>query len=104
MLQAVGILKMWMGFSTVMNTVAFSGHIRVIVLAGAESGEVRIHTFGDICDGMLTSDVILTCSEHGEEMPAWFLMYKAEVHVGGFPSGWKGVGMLQNCPFAAWQT
>ena len=26
------------------------------------------------------------------------------MHVGGFASGWKGVGVVQNCPFAAWQT
>ena len=95
---------MCMGFSTVMNVVAFPGHIRVIMLAGAECGVVRIHTFGAICDGMFTSNVFLTCSEHCEEMLSWFLMYKAEVHGGGFASGWKGVGMLQNCPFAAWQT
>ena len=95
---------MWMGFSTVMNTVAFPWHIRVIMLAGAESAVVRIHTFGATCDGMFSSDVFLTCSEHHEEMPAWFLTYKAEVHVGGFASGWKGVSMLQNYPFAACQT
>ena len=81
-LQAVGILKMWMSFSMVMNVVPFPGHIRVIMFAGAESGVVRIHTFGAICDGMFTSDVFLTCSEHHEEMPAWFLTNKAEVHVG----------------------
>ena len=95
---------MWMGFSTVMNVVAFPGHIRVIMLAGAEDGVLRIHTFDAICDGMFTSNVFLTCSEHHEEMPAWFLVYKAEVHVGEFASGWKGVGPLRNCPFAAWQT
>ena len=39
---------MWMGFSTLMNVVAFPGQIRVIVFAGAESGAVRIQTFGAI--------------------------------------------------------
>ena len=95
---------MWMEFSTLMNIVAFPGQIRVIVLASAESGLVRIQTFGAICDGMLTFEVFLTCNEHHAEMLARFLAYKAEVHVGGFANGWKGVGMLQNCPFAAWQT
>ena len=95
---------MWMGFSTVMNIVAFSGQIRVIVLAGAEGGVVRIETFGAISNGMLTSKVFLTCNEHHADMLARFLAYKAEVHVGGFANGWKGVGMLQNCPFVAWQT
>ena len=72
--------------------------------AGAESGVVRVQTFGAICDGMLTSQVFLICHEHHEEMLARCLAYEAEVHVGGFASAWKGVGIVQNCPFAAWQT
>ena len=68
---------MWMGFSTLMNVVAFPGQISVIVLASAESGMVRIQIFGAICDGMLTSKVFLTCSEHHVEMLARFLAYKA---------------------------
>ena len=36
-----------------------------------------------------------------EVMPAKFLVYKAEVQVGGLASGWKGVGMVQNCLCAA---
>ena len=95
---------MWMGFSTLMNIVAFPGQIKVIVHAGAGSGMVRVQTFGAICDGMLTYKVFLTCNEHCAEMVARFLLCKAEVHVGGFANGCKGVGMLQNCPFAAWQT
>ena len=39
---------MWMGFSTLMNVVAFPGQIRVIVLAGVESAVVKIQTFGVI--------------------------------------------------------
>ena len=85
-----------------MNIVAFPGQIRVIVLASAENGVVRIQIFGASCDGMLTSKVVLTCSKHHAEMLARFLVYKAEVHVGGFANGWKGVVMLQNCPFADW--
>ena len=41
-LQAVGILKICTGFLIVMNAVAFLGHINVMVLAGVESGVVRI--------------------------------------------------------------
>ena len=93
-----------MGFSTLTNIVAFPGQIRGIVIVGAESGKVRIQTFGAICDGMVTFNVFLTCNEHHAEMLARFLVYKAEVHIGGFANGWKGVGMLQNYPFAAWQT
>ena len=52
---------------------------------------------------MLTSEVFLICNEHLEVMLAKFLAYKAEVQVGGLASGWKGVGMVQSCPFAAWQ-
>ena len=52
---------------------------------------------------MLTSEVFLICNEHLEVMLAKFLVYKAEVEVNGLASGWRGVGMVQNCPFAAWQ-
>ena len=76
-----------------MNLVAFPGQIRVIVLASAESGMVRIQIFGANCDGMLTSRVFLTCSEHLAEMLVRFLAYKAEVHDGGLANGWKGVGV-----------
>ena len=55
---------MLMGFSTVMNVAVLPGQIRMIVLAGEESGVVRIQTFGAICDGMLTSEVFLICNEH----------------------------------------
>ena len=92
-LQAVGTVNMWMGYSSLMNFIAFPGQIRVIVFASAESGVVRIQTFGAICDGMLTSAVFLTCSKHHAEMLARYLVYKAEVHISRFANGWKGVGM-----------
>ena len=92
-----------MGFSTLMNVVAFFGQIRVIVLAGVENAVVRIQMFGVIRDGLLMSEVFLICNEHLEVMLAKFLAYQAEVQVGGLASGWKGVGMVQNCPLAAWQ-
>ena len=75
------------GFLTVMNVVAFPWHIRVMVLAGVESGVVRIQTSGDICVGRFTSEVFLICNEHCEVIPARFFMYKAEVHDGGFANG-----------------
>ena len=80
------------------------GHINVMVLAGIESGVVRIQTSGDICVGRYTSEVFLICNGHCEVIPARFFAYRAEIHNGGFANGWKGGGMLQNCPFAAWQT
>ena len=52
---------------------------------------------------MLVSEVFLICNEHLEVMLAKFLVYKAKVQVGGLASGWKGEGMVQNCPFTAWQ-
>ena len=71
------------------------------MLAGVESAVVKIQTFGAICDGMLTFDVFPICSEHLEEMLAKFLAYKAKMQVGRFARGWKGVEMVQNCPFTA---
>ena len=92
MLQAAGTVNMWMGFSTLMNVLAFPGQIRLVVFAGAESGVLRMQAFGAICDGMLTSKVFLTCNEYHAEMLSRFLVYKAEVHVDRFANGWKGVG------------
>ena len=95
-LQAIGILRMCTGFLMVMVSVALSGHINVMVLAGVESGVMRIQTSGDICVGRFTSEVFLICNKHHEVIPAGFLAYRAETHDGGFAKGWKGVVMLQN--------
>ena len=86
-MQAVGNLSMWMGFSTLMNLVAFPEQIWVIVLAGVENAVVKIQTFGAIWDGMLMSEVFFICNEHLEVILAEFLAYKAEMQVGGFASG-----------------
>ena len=67
-----------------MNAVAFPGHIRVMVLAGVESGVVRIQTSSDSCVGRFTSEVFLICNEHHEVIPARFFAYRAEIHDGGF--------------------
>ena len=102
-LHAVGICSMWTCFSTLMNVVVFPGQIRVIVLAGVESAVVKIQTCGAIWDGMLMSEVFFIYNEHLDVMLAELLVYKAAMEVSGFARGWKGVGMVQNCPFAAWQ-
>ena len=73
-----------------------------MAVTGAESVVVKIQTFGAIWDGMLMSEVFFICNEHLDVILADFLAYKAERQVGGFASGWNGVGMVQNCPFAAW--
>ena len=80
----------------VMVSVALSGHINAMVLAGVESGVMKIQTSGDICVGRFTSEVFLICNEHSEVIPAGFLAYRAETHDGGFAKGWKGVVILQN--------
>ena len=80
----------------VMVSVAFSGHISMMVIAGAESGVMSIQTPGDICVGRFTSEVFLICNEHLEIISAVLLAYRAEMHDGGFASGWKGVVILQN--------
>ena len=86
-LQAIGILKICTGFHIAMDTVAYLGQINVMVLAGVESGVVRIQTSGDICVGRFTSEVFCICNEHHEVIPARFFAYRAETHDGGFANG-----------------
>ena len=71
----------------VMVSVAFSGHISVMVLVGVESGVVRIQTSGDICVCKLTSDVFLIGTEHCEVISALLLAYRTVTHDGGFAKG-----------------
>ena len=80
----------------VMVSIAFSGHVSVMVLAGVESGVMRIQTSGDICVGSFISEVFLICNEHCKVISAGLLAYRAETHDGGFAKGWKGVVILQN--------
>ena len=65
-MQAAGILRICTGFLMVMVSVALPGHIKVMVLAGVESGVVRIQTSVDICVGRFTSEVFLICNKHHE--------------------------------------
>ena len=85
-----------MGFLTVMVSVAFSGHISMMMLAGVEGGVMKIQTSGDICVGKFTSEIFLICNEHCEVISAGLLAYRAVTHDGGFAKGWKGVVILQN--------
>ena len=84
-----------------MNFVGSPGQMRVNVVVTAEGAVVNIQTVGATCEGILTSEVFLICSEHLVEIPVLFLAYKAVVQDGGFARGWNGVRMLQNCPFAS---
>ena len=90
-----------MGFFTLMNFIVSPGQMRVIVVVTAEGAVVRIQAFGARCEGILTSKLFLICNEHLVEILAVFLAYKAVMQDVGFASGWNGVGMLQNCPFAS---
>ena len=73
----------------VMVSVALSGHINMMTLAGVVSGIMRIQTSGDICVGRFTSEVFLISNEHREVIPAGFLAYRAETHNGRFVKGCK---------------
>ena len=42
----------WMGFFTVISFAVSPGQMRVMVVVTVESGEVSIHTFGAICEGI----------------------------------------------------
>ena len=75
------------GFLIVVDSVALPGHINIMVLAGVDSGVVRIQTSGDICVGRFTSEVFLIFNEHHEVIPARFFAYRAETHDGGFANG-----------------
>ena len=95
-LQAIGSLRVCTGFLTVVVSVAFSGHISMMVLAGVESGVMTIQTSGDICVGRFTSEVFLICNEHCEVISAGLLAYRAETYNGGFGKVLKSVVILQN--------
>ena len=84
-----------------MNCVVSPGHMRVVVVVAAEGAVVKIQTFRASCEGILTSEVFLICKEHLAEILPVFLAHKAIIQDGRFASGWNGVGMVQNCPFAS---
>ena len=68
-------------------SMAFSGHISMMVLAGAESRVMRIQTSGDIWVGKFTSDAFHICNEHCEVISAVLLAYKTVTQDGGFAKG-----------------
>ena len=72
-----------------------------MVFAGAVGGVVRIQTSGVIWVGKFISDVFHVCSEHFEVTSTVLFAYRAATQDGSFVKGWKGVVMLQNCPFAS---
>ena len=84
------------GFCIMMVSMAFWGHINVMVFTGAVSGVVRIQTSGAIWVGKFISDVFHICNEHFEVISTVLFAYRAAIQDGGFAKGWKGVVMLQN--------
>ena len=84
-----------------MKFIVSPGQMRVIVVVTTEAAIVKIQTFGASCGGRVTSELFVICNEHLVEILVVFLAYKAVKQDGGFTSGWNGVGMLQNCPFAS---
>ena len=84
------------GFCIMMVSMAFSGHINVMVFTGAASGVVRVQTSGAIWVGKFVSDAFHICSEHFEVISTVLFAYRVVIQDGGFANGWKGVVMLQN--------
>ena len=70
-----------------MVSMAFSGHISIMVLLGAESGVMMIQTLCDIWVGKFTSDAFHICYEHCEVISAVLLTYRAAKQDGGLDIG-----------------
>ena len=72
-LQAVGSFSMCSGRLTGMVFIGFSGHIRLMVSKGAESGVMSIHTSGVICVGRGIVVVLRSCRKHFDSILAALL-------------------------------
>ena len=70
-----------------MVSMAFSGHINVMVFTGAASGVVRIQTSGAIWVGKFVFDAFRICSKHFEIISTVLFAYKAAIQNGGFANG-----------------
>ena len=75
------------GFCIMMVSMAFSGHIDVMVFAGAASGVVRIQTSGAIWVGKFVFDAFYIYSEHFEVISLMLFAYKTAIQDGGFANG-----------------
>ena len=73
------------------GAVAFLGHINVMVLAGVESGVVRIQTSVLV---VLHLKFSLFAMNIMRLYPTRYSAYRAEIHDGEFANGRKGIGML----------
>ena len=70
-----------------MVSMAFSGHINVMVFTGAASGAVRIQTSGAIWVGKFVVDAFHICREHFKVISAVLFAYKAALQDCGFTNG-----------------
>ena len=68
-------------------SMAFLGHINVMVFTGAASGVVRIQTSGAIWVGKFTPDAFHICNEHCEVISYVLFAYRAVIQDGGFAKG-----------------
>ena len=75
------------GFCIMMVSMAFTGHINVMVFTRAASGVVRIQTSGAIWVGKFVSDAFCICSEHFEVISTVLFAYRAAIQDGGFANG-----------------
>ena len=78
---------MCIGFCIMMVSMAFSGHINVMVFAAAASGVVRIQTSGAIWVGKFTPDAFCICNKHFEVISTVLFIYRAVIQDGGFAKG-----------------
>ena len=83
-LQAMGSFSMCTGFHIVMVSMAFLGHINVMVFAGAASGVVRIQTSGATWIGKFTPDAFPICNEYCEVISTVLIAYRTAIQDGGF--------------------
>ena len=70
-----------------MVSMAFPGHINVMVFTGASIGVMRIQTFGAIWVGRLVTEALGIYNEHLEVISAVLFAYKAAIQNGGFANG-----------------
>ena len=91
-----------MGVCSMMDLGAAPGQMSVIPDGTAVVGEVITQSFGATDVGMLILLAFLICSEHLFLILALSLVYKADIHIGEFVNGRRGVFKLQNCLLAFW--
>ena len=78
-LQVIGSHSMHTGFCIMIVSMAFSGHISVMVFAGAASGVVRIQMSGATWVGRFIPDAFHICNEHFEVISTVLLACRAAI-------------------------